>query len=199
MPEQVRRYLDVDPGGGSAEEAGPKPRAQDLEQSDAHERREDHVERADPAMTDDLVDDQQECYRRGQRQALQEQGTHQQLGQHPAASCEGGAQRRRKRRSGFALRTRHGSGRGGGDAGPVTSESPTREPPRHLVARPTQLDPQRPERFHQPPDSALDFDQGGRYQLAGGTPFEANECDGQAGLSHRPRQRLDVDTAALAA
>ena len=73
VPKEARGHIDVYSGGGATEESGSKPRSQGLEHRDSDERRENHVERVDAAVVDDLVDDEEERDRRGEREALQQQ------------------------------------------------------------------------------------------------------------------------------
>ena len=84
MAEEPRAELDIDAVGGVREEIGPQPAEHRLEDRDRHQADDQHVERAQAAMHQHLVDDDLEEQRRDQREELQEERGDQHLGEQAA-------------------------------------------------------------------------------------------------------------------
>ena len=87
MLEQPRTEFDVDPVGGVRKQVGPQDAENGLEQRDPEQPDHQHIERADAAMDQDLVDDHLKEQRRDERKQLKKEGRDQHLGQLRADTC----------------------------------------------------------------------------------------------------------------
>ena len=84
MVEQSRAELDVDAVGGVGEQIGAQNSQNGLEHRDRHQADHQHIERAEGAMHQHLVDHHLEEQRRDQRKQLQEERSEQHLAQETA-------------------------------------------------------------------------------------------------------------------
>jgi len=84
VTEQPGAKLDVDAVGGVGKQIGAQDAEHGLEKRDRHQRDGQHVERAQGAMHQHLVDHHLEEQRRDQAEELQEEGSDQHLAQQAA-------------------------------------------------------------------------------------------------------------------